>query len=118
LAGEQHNRGGRQFNFNLFNINFQGTPPKPPRRAVVSVALALVSLVAGGGLKGIEWLSNAHGPATMGFIRDNCVELGSQAQAQAQLRAQPNDPSGIDRDRDGIACENNRAPRDLTPVVR
>jgi hypothetical protein len=54
----------------------------------------------------------------MGFVRDNCVEFGSQAQAQAQLRAQPNDPRGIDRDRDGIACENNRAPRDLTPVVR
>lgn len=50
--------------------------------------------------------------------RYNCPEFASQADAQAVLRADPRDPNGLDGDRDGIACETNKAPRDLTPVVR
>jgi hypothetical protein len=34
------------------------------------------------------------------------------------LRADPNDPNRLDADRDGIACESNRTPRDLVPVPR
>jgi hypothetical protein len=48
----------------------------------------------------------------------NCPAFASQAEAQAVLRADPSDPNGLDTDRDGIACESNRAPRDLVPVPR
>lgn len=48
----------------------------------------------------------------------NCSNFSSQASAQANLRANPSDPNGLDADNDGIACENNRAPFDRTPVQR
>ncbi len=48
----------------------------------------------------------------------NCPAFASQAQAQAVLRADPRDPNKLDPDRDGIACESNRAPKDTTPVKR
>jgi endonuclease YncB( thermonuclease family) len=50
--------------------------------------------------------------------RYNCSAFASQAEAQAVLRADPRDPNRLDADRDGIACETNRAPRDLNPVQR
>jgi hypothetical protein len=38
--------------------------------------------------------------------RFNCDDFASQAEAQAELdRTAPDDPSGLDRDEDGIACE-------------
>ena len=48
----------------------------------------------------------------------NCKAFSSQAQAQAVLRADPRDPNRLDADRDGIACESNRAPKDYVPVPR
>ena len=48
----------------------------------------------------------------------NCADFASQAAAQAVLRADPNDPNRLDSDRDGIACESNRSPKDLVPVGR
>jgi hypothetical protein len=48
----------------------------------------------------------------------DCSDFPSQAAAQAALRADPSDPHRLDRDRDGVACESNRPPRDLTPVPR
>jgi len=48
----------------------------------------------------------------------NCTDFASQAQAQSVLRADPSDPNVLDGNRDGIACEGNPAPRDLTPVPR
>ena len=50
--------------------------------------------------------------------RYNCSAFASQADAQAVLRADPRDPNGLDGDRDGIACESNRGPRDLVRVPR
>lgn len=51
--------------------------------------------------------------------RYNCSDFPSQADAQAVLRADPSDPNRLDgNDRDGIACENNPAPRDRVPVQR
>ena len=50
--------------------------------------------------------------------RYNCSAFASQADAQAVLRADPRDPNRLDGDRDGIACESNRGPKDLTPVAR
>ena len=34
------------------------------------------------------------------------------------LRADPSDPNRLDADRDGIACERNPGPHDLTPAPR
>jgi len=48
----------------------------------------------------------------------NCSDFPSQAAAQAALRSDPSDSWGLDRDRDGIACESNRAPTDLVRVPR
>ena len=49
----------------------------------------------------------------------NCGNFSSQAQAQAVLRADPREPNRLDgNDNDGLACEGNNAPFDLTPVVR
>lgn len=48
----------------------------------------------------------------------NCPSFASQADAQAVLRADPTDPNKLDADKDGIACESNRAPRDTVPVPR
>jgi hypothetical protein len=48
----------------------------------------------------------------------NCGDFASQAEAQAVLRADPRDPNRLDTDRDGIACESNRAPVDGVPVPR
>jgi Excalibur calcium-binding domain len=46
----------------------------------------------------------------------NCSAFKSQAAAQAAYRANPVGLANLDRDRDGIACENNRAPFDRRPV--
>jgi len=48
----------------------------------------------------------------------DCRDLGSQAEAQAILRADPSDPNVIDNDQDGIACEANPPPRDTRRVPR
>src|SRR4051812_46520285 len=48
----------------------------------------------------------------------NCPDFPSQAAAQQHLRSDPSDPDGLDRDRDGIACESNPAPYDKQPVDR
>ncbi len=47
----------------------------------------------------------------------NCMDFDSQADAQAELRADPSDPNGLDgNDDDGIACESLPGPTDTTPV--
>lgn len=35
----------------------------------------------------------------------NCSDFATQAEAQASLNSTPGDPNGLDRDKDGIACE-------------
>jgi hypothetical protein len=45
-----------------------------------------------------------------------CVEFANQADAQAVLRADPDDPNKLDTNRDGIACPQLPAPRDTKPV--
>jgi hypothetical protein len=56
------------------------------------------------------------GPIVTGGVR--CADFPSQSAAQAYLRANPSDPSGLDRDRDGVACESSPAPRDMRRVRR
>ncbi len=48
----------------------------------------------------------------------NCDDFATQAQAQAVLRADPSDPNRLDGNRDGVACTDRPAPKDLTPVAR
>jgi hypothetical protein len=48
----------------------------------------------------------------------SCNDFGSQAEAQAVLRADPSDPNLLDQRRDGLACENNPPPRDTRRVPR
>ena len=61
--------------------------------------------------------------ATPAFAQDdqNCDDFQSQAAAQAHLRQDPSDPDQLDRDNDGLACEDHPdypegSPRDETPV--
>ena len=48
------------------------------------------------------------GTAQSVFAADNlnCDDFATQQEAQAHLDADPSDPDGLDRDKDGIACEN------------
>lgn len=49
----------------------------------------------------------------------NCGNFASQADAQAVLRADPADPNDLDHGGiPGVACESNKAPKDLVPVPR
>jgi hypothetical protein len=49
----------------------------------------------------------------------NCGDFASQADAQAVLRADPSDPNKLDQGGiPGVACESNKAPRDVEPVSR
>jgi hypothetical protein len=45
-----------------------------------------------------------------------CADFESQAAAQAQLRANPRDPYGLDTDGNGVACESNGNRQDREPV--
>lgn len=36
----------------------------------------------------------------------NCSDFDTQPEAQAHLEADPSDPDGLDRDKDGVACEH------------
>jgi Excalibur calcium-binding domain len=53
---------------------------------------------------------------TASAVTVNCSAFASQAAAQAAYRADPLGLANLDRDRDGIACEDNPAPFDRTPV--
>ena len=59
-------------------------------------------------------------PAPFTLLGDafDCADFASQAEAQAVLRADAIDPNPLDANRNGIACENNRLPRDMVPVAR
>ena len=50
----------------------------------------------------------------------DCGDFGSQAEAQANLRANPSDPNNLDAEDDGVACETFTYPdgtaRDEVPV--
>ncbi|MER8185838.1 hypothetical protein [Kitasatospora sp. NPDC094015] len=48
----------------------------------------------------------------------DCRDFASQADAQAVLRFGPADPNHLDDDRNGIACPDLPAPKDVKPVRR
>lgn len=45
-------------------------------------------------------------PTAMAQDDLNCDDFNTQEEAQAELDADPSDPHGLDRDNDGIACED------------
>ncbi len=49
---------------------------------------------------------------------NSCRDFASQAAAQSYLRFYPDDPSNLDPDRNGIACEDNPPPYETHPVKR
>jgi hypothetical protein len=69
---------------------------------VRSVGEAIVSLPTG---YGRQW-SSAH----------NCSYFSSQERAQYYLELYPDDPSGLDGDNDGVACEANACPCGAEPI--
>lgn len=95
------------------------------RRTIFAAALTFAMLTAPAAAQVVE--EPAPPPASPAFYPSqyigpgdafNCDDFMSQADAQAVLRADPTDPNQLDRDLDGIACETNRAPKDIVPVVR
>lgn len=46
-----------------------------------------------------------------------CAAFASQASAQMAYRSNPSGLAHLDADKDGLACEAGRVPRDLTPVA-
>lgn len=46
-------------------------------------------------------------PAATAQDDQNCADFASQAAAQEHYRGDTTDPDGLDRDDDGIACENH-----------
>lgn len=46
-----------------------------------------------------------------------CYEFPSQAAAQRFFREHPT-ARQLDADHDGVACEDNRVPKDMTPIAR
>jgi hypothetical protein len=87
-----------------------GSPAAPPPAATATPTAAPQGSILPSGFDPQQYIGK--GDAY------NCNAFQSQAEAQAVLRADPRDPNRLDTDRDGIACENNPAPRDSTPVPR
>ncbi|MEJ5869285.1 excalibur calcium-binding domain-containing protein [Pseudokineococcus sp. 5B2Z-1] len=79
------------------NVSHGGTPHMRTYRTALSVALAA-------GVVGL-----AGSPALAADPYD-CDDFSSQAEAQAEFDRVSGDPSGLDRDDDGQACENTDYP--------
>jgi hypothetical protein len=97
-------------------ITIDVTPPPPPPTPVAQPT-ARPAPTAPAAAPGLRPGFNPNSYIGQGD-RYNCGDFQSQAEAQAVLRADPRDPNRLDADRDGIACENNRAPRDTVRVPR
>ncbi len=63
------------------------------------------------------WVQRYPSPVTA-VQAQSCASFPSQAAAQAAYRANPTGLTGLDRDNDGYACEENAPPCDPTPVLR
>jgi hypothetical protein len=70
-------------------------------------------------IAGAFWIvESRHSPPVQAADLYNCSDFPNQAAAQAFLRSDPSDPSRLDGDHDGIACESLKCPCDRTPVNR
>jgi hypothetical protein len=77
------------------------------RSMALRVAAAFLVLVAGFTLR-FTWEQLTH-PDTAALAQADlydCVSFGSQESAQAELERAPSDPSDLDPDDDGLACED------------
>ena len=52
----------------------------------------------------LAWEGAPYASAQSGDEFD-CADFGTQEEAQAEYDSDPSDPSGLDADSDGIACE-------------
>jgi hypothetical protein len=71
------------------------------------VAVVALILLTGFVLR-LSWEDLAHptNPALAQTDQYDCASFGDQAAAQAELDRDPSDPSGLDADDDGEACED------------
>jgi uncharacterized protein involved in copper resistance len=76
------------------------------RTTMLRVAVVML-VVAAGIVARVTYEQLAH-PITPAFAQDqyDCASFGSQASAQAELERDPSDPSNLDADDDGQACED------------
>jgi hypothetical protein len=75
----------------------------------VALRLLIVALVLASGFTlrvGWEELANPTTPALAQDDQYDCASFGSQDSAQAELERNPTDPSNLDPDSDGQACED------------
>jgi hypothetical protein len=75
----------------------------------MALRLFIVALVLASGFTlRVAWeeLSNPTTPAFAQTDQYDCASFGSQESAQAELERNPDDPSNLDPDNDGQACED------------
>ena len=75
----------------------------------VAVRLIIAALVIASGFSlRMAWddLANPSTPAMAQQDLYDCASFGSQQSAQAELERNPSDPSNLDSDHDGKACED------------
>jgi hypothetical protein len=76
---------------------------------LVALRLFIVALVLASGFTlRVAWeeLANPTAPALAQEDQYDCASFGSQESAQAELERNPSDPSNLDPDNDGQACED------------
>lgn len=69
-----------------------------------------LSTSGGGGATGELTIALPAGYGAQRSSANNCSNFGSQAAAQYYLYLYPSDPSNLDGDNDGVACESNKCP--------
>src|SRR5918997_5819868 len=76
-------------------------------RMVLRLLIAALVLASGFTLR-VAWeeLSDPTTPALAQTDQYDCASFGSQESAQAELERNPDDPSNLDPDGNGIACED------------
>ena len=75
----------------------------------MALRLLIVALVlASGSTLRVAWeeLADPTTPAYAQMDQYDCASFGSQESAQAELERNPDDPSNLDPDKDGQACED------------
>ena len=75
----------------------------------MAIRLLIVALVVASGVTlRVAWeeLANTTVPAYAQTDQYDCASFGSQESAQAELERNPDDPSNLDPDDDGQACED------------
>ena len=88
----------------MIKITYEGEHKMKQTRLTLSVLLSLLLVCVAA-------------PSVFAKSGLNCSDFATQEEAQAHLEADPNDPDGLDRDKDGIACENLPSGGSGTPAT-